>query len=68
MVPVQNYISGIFMPTFCFPVERKKKKKVSSKWVKMEGGIWCFCGTGIRPSFEWNYLPGSEFICISVAL
>lgn len=34
----------------------------------MGGGIRCCCGTGIRPSFEWNSLPGSEFICISVAL
>lgn len=68
VVAVQNSISGIFMPTFCFPVERNNKKKVSSKWVKMGGGIWGCCGAGIRPSFEWNSLPGSEFICISVAL
>lgn len=32
-----------------------------------KNGRLCCRGTGIRP-FEWNSLPGSEFICISVAL
>lgn len=45
-----------------------KEKKRSSRRVKTGGGRWRSCETGVRPSFEWNSLPGSEFIRISVAL
>lgn len=35
---------------------------------KMRDGRGCSCETGVRPSFEWNSLHGSEFRLCSVAL
>lgn len=35
---------------------------------KMGDGRGCSCETGVRPSFEWNSLQGSEFRRVSVAL